>query len=247
MGQRETMEMKPLKLALLLAALLATTAHAEGDGLVVGQEPPVSFEPGGTVAPPMSVPTSDDARDAYENPPERRVDIVRKDVPTRFDLDNRTRFRKWIHELCKLEPVNPDESARTRFEGKNKARLIARNKQGSLRLILENYVDDVRFETACAANPASCHLNPRKFSGAADTLSALKSGRKASDIAKLVKDKRLARQQALKTEFFDLRDAGSLDGKSTEKAEEILRALKEDSSCRTRSVQTQVVRSVAQK
>jgi|GEM_PF-7118404 len=240
---------------ILTLLLLAPTARADSDGLSYGVSeevaaPATQDESRGS----MSVIVSEDARDAFENPRERPQDIVKKGSPSRFDLENRARFRSWIQELCKLEPVNLEESGRARIVGKKKQLFTALNKQGSLQLLLENYIDDVKFEADCAqkqkTNPAACTDSARflKFSGGLDSLRSLRSAKKSSDHAKLVKEKRLSRQKALKSEFYDLRDAGSLDGKSTEKAEAILRSLREESSCRTRSVaMSERSRSTAQK
>lgn len=226
---------------LLSLMLLASPARADEDGLSVGvtvESTPTQDESQSS----MSVIVSEDARDAFENPRPRLQETVKKGPPPRFDLENRSRFRSWIHGLCKLEPVSLEESSRARVEGSKKYFYSALNKQGSLQLLLENYVDDVKFEADCAQkrklDAAACTDSSRlrKFSGGLDSLRTFRASKKSSDLVKLVKEKRLARQSALKAEFFDLRDAGGLDGKATEKAEAILRALREDSSCRTRSV-----------
>ncbi len=242
----------PIKLIFgLVAILLAGPAAANELGYDESVESPPSND---TYQPPMSVAISDDARDAYENPRPRIQENVKKGPPPRFDLENRARFRSWIHGLCKLEPVNGEESRRVRIDGKRRHLLSPSNKQGSLQLLLENYVDDISFEQGCElrrkSDPAACtrasELNARKYSGGLDSLRSLKGAKRAADLQGLVKEKRLARQAALKSEFFELRDA-SLDGKSVEPARKILRALKEDSSCRTRSVHSSSAPSLAQK
>jgi len=242
----------PVKLILSLAAILLAAPAAAND-LVYDEavETPPSSD---AYQPPMSMTVSDDARDAYENPRPLKQETVKKGPPPRFDLENRDRFRSWIHELCKLEPVNGEESRRVRIDGKRRHLLSPSNKQGSLQLLLENYVDDVSFEQSCElrrkTDPAACtharDLNTRKYSGGLDSLRSLNGAKKSADLQILVKEKRLARQSALKSEFFELRDA-SLDGKSVESARKILRALKEDSSCRTRSVHSSSAPNLAQK
>jgi len=147
----------------LLVSALANPARAE-EGLSYSET--VSPEISESFEAPISRPVSDDARDAFEHPLAQAAPPRKSAIPARFDLENRVRFRHWIHSLCNLEAVNPAESTRLETKGAKKTIFKAKNKQGSLQLLLENYIDDVKADAICerARNKSSpsCRAKERR-------------------------------------------------------------------------------------
>lgn len=207
--------------ALILSLLLSIPAHADGEDAA-----PLAGEVEQSQPAEMSQPVGD-----FEAPAEN-VDTwtpppgydQKKTAPPRFTLAEKERALRYLNGLCALEPVHLEESRRARVDGRKISLVHARNKQGSLRLLLENYVDSFR-----AAG------SPRHFQGShAAWLSA--GGGTGLPAAQLAQRERSLK--ALQTEFYELRDASQLDGKaaSVPQAEKVLAALRNESSCGLRSV-----------
>lgn len=200
-------------LALLLPGL---PAGADGFDYSETEEGPDAEEP-------FSSPSDSSSANDEENEEPARKDTPKNLAPVRFELSDRAQFRDWIQGFCKEEPLSDDPVSRIKVEGARKTLSTAKNKQGSLQLLLENYVSDLDCET----NPGTC--GETRYNGALDSWkSKTPAGRK---------DKREAREKILKSEFFRLREVSKLD---RETAGKILQRLKEDSSCRTRAVQTRL-------
>ncbi len=239
----------------LISLLLSPSAIAEEDGLPAALDPgfsqpaqlsqPVEFSHPVEFSRPVDGSALEAPEDDSEwHPPPGYDQPTKKAPPPRFDLSHHQRTRKYLNSLCRLEPVAKEESSHARIQGMRLSRSAPRNKQGSLRLLLENYVDSFRFEAECetrrARNPKACDTNERihKWQGSHEAWKQAKA--KKSSLLKSQLEHRKRAMDVLKTEFYEFRDASQLNGKpeSRAQAEKILLTLRNESSCGTRAVET---------
>jgi hypothetical protein len=233
-----------------VAALLGValfSARAEDPDLEVSETPPET--PSEFVEPPSSVPVFEDGAEPLEGPPLSAGAKTEKkpSAPARFNLQkDQARFQRWLHQLCGLEAVGVAEALRLRSEGTKTEKLSAKNKQGSLRLLLENYVDDLRLEASCASSSKTACLvgGKKKWEGALDARRLLERAKTPLQALPGLREKREARQKALRAEFFELRDLSELNGKpeSAAVASSVIEAMEKSSTCRTRAVHSEVMK-----
>lgn len=224
---------------LLALALLAPAIPAQANGLVGGISLP-SQPPAAAPAHEADQPRSGEEHLPADVDPEERRRIYSTlpqkapEGPTRFQLEDKKMFRAWIARLCNEEPVAEDHGLRLDMSRRTPALLKARNKQGSLRLLLENYVSDHQLAEGRTLTERS------GMSYTHWRLSDRPEDRKAAAAA---------RQSALKREFWELREVVALDGKpeSLPKAREILKAIEESSTCGTRAVRKESFPHLVQK
>lgn len=230
--------------AALTATWLATPALAEDGGL------PYATEAEQSVRPEFSQPVGEeppaDAAAAEEGvwvPPKGYDTPLKPALSARFGLEEKERVRKYLNGLCALEPVAVEESRRAYVNGRSRYLLTPSNKQGSLRLLLENYTDALAAEAACEAKRArdttACRAPTVRWHGSHAAWKAWG----ASPGADLLAQQKLHReraQSALASGFHELRDAAQLNGKaeSLARAKKILAALRDESTCGTRAVET---------
>lgn len=235
------MGLRAFTTALLLAFWPAPPACAEDEGL------PYAAEPERSVEPEYSQPVGEQLPAAGEEgawvPPKGYDQPLKPARAPRFGLDEKERVRRYLNGLCALEPVAMEESRRAQLNGRSRHFLAPRNKQGSLRLLLENYADSLAAEAACEAkrarDPRACRKPAPRWQGSHAAWKAWSSERGA-DLLAQQKLQRERAQKALASEFFELRDAAQLSGKaeSLAQARKLLIALRDESSCGTRAVES---------
>lgn len=245
------------RILLALALLLPSSARADADGQL---DLLLSTVPNGPQESPAERPAAaprapEEAREdgggiateeqiaAYKTIPPKP-----SDGPTRFSLEDRGKFRKWLLGLCRQDAVAQNETARVRFQGTRSALTRPKNKQGSLMLLLENYADDMALQEKCAASlkqgnkicvagkPSS---GDRSWMGLANWKSQTHAPAGAS-LSSLTGDTVKTRQKVFHSEFWELQETAALNGKPESRAQalRILAALKNDSTCGTRSIET---------
>lgn len=228
---------------ILLALLLTPGARAEDDGLVVSGEAVKASLPA-DLEQPADERGGEEAAGEWVPPPgyDRPTKIA---PPNRFTFEEKKLARAYLNSLCDAEPVAADESRRVRLDGARVEVTTALNKQGSLRLLLENYVDSFRTVGDCvkrrATTPSACKEpgTLRHLQGSHAAWKTWSASPRGSDFLVPQRAEREKMLKAMQAEFYPLSDLSRLDSKydSLARAEKMLKVLSEESTCRTRGIQ----------
>jgi hypothetical protein len=253
--------MPRLRFLFLVFACFAAPAHADDDGL----SPSYQELPGATDESEPRAPREPEPEEEEAPPP---VHYAPTPAPNpRFNLDERTRFRRWLTALCRKPAVRSVDAERLRYTH-DRARSVSRatNKQGTLLLLLENYSELAAFRDDCEAqrkkDPEACLVKgrlPKPWEakdkrypwiafGSSQFWQDVRMNRapagieQKTDLLAASRARVKAIQSELKKHFFDLRDAADLDGKpgSGGKARSLVDAVRADSTCGTRAVRERV-------
>ncbi len=156
-----------------------------------------------------------------------------------FNLDEDKRFGEWMREICNEAPVESMLLQQRKFQRNTYITRTARNKQGSLLILLENYVENLRLKKQgrtvsrdpAVTGPQWLGVGEWKFESASPHPKSL--------------EENLQRYHAMfKAKFPHLRELGELNGDpaTLEKAERIVNAIKDISPCQTRASKQVVTR-----
>lgn len=159
-------------------------------------------------------------------------------LDTRFNLEDEHKFHSWLGKLCLEEAVANEEATQISPAKKGGAYLrTPHNKQGSLILLLENYVAAMK-QSEQAIPPPAPNRGPatehRVWLGSGDWKFSAESKSPAA-VSKALR----SHLSALKTNFFEFRDLSNLNEKpeSREHAQRIIREILAASTCQTRAVE----------